>query len=85
LRTNSVEELVDIDLSLFPCPTGTRVHLFLELANDGGLQLSLNVCLDRALTSWILSFGPFAKVLSPESLKSEIAHDLADAAAIYQR
>ena len=52
---------------------------------DGGLQLSLNVCLDRALTSWILSFGPFAKVLSPESLKSEIAHDLADAAAIYQR
>jgi predicted DNA-binding transcriptional regulator YafY len=51
---------------------------------DGGLQLSLNVCLDRALTSWILSFGPFAKVLAPDSLKSEIARSLADASAIYQ-
>ena len=33
---------------------------------DGGLQVALDVCLDRALTSWILSFGPFAKV-RPES------------------
>jgi hypothetical protein len=41
LRTNGVEELVDIDLGLFPCPTDTRVRLFLELANDGGLQLTI--------------------------------------------
>jgi hypothetical protein len=41
LRANGVEELVDIDLGLFPCPAGTMVGLFLELANDAGLQLSV--------------------------------------------
>ena len=53
--------------------------------DDGGLQLSLDVCLDRALTSWILSFGPFARVVTPDALRSEIARSLADASAIYQR
>ena len=51
---------------------------------DGGLQLSLDVCLDRALTSWILSFGPFARVVTPETLRGEIARSLADASAIYR-
>jgi len=48
-----------------------------------GLVLSLDVCLDRALTSWILSFGPFARVVAPESLRTEIARDLANASARY--
>src|SRR5262249_651301 len=32
---------------------------------DGGVVLSLDVCNDWALRSWILSFGPLARVLSP--------------------
>ena len=32
---------------------------------SGGLTLTLDVCLDRALQSWILSFGPFARVVAP--------------------
>ena len=31
----------------------------------GGIIVTLDVCLDRALQSWILSFGPFARVIAP--------------------
>ena len=46
-------------------------------------MMSLDVCLDRALQSWILSFGPLARVASPESLAREIAGALAEAHARY--
>ena len=35
---------------------------------DGGVVLSLEVCNDWALRSWILSFGPLARVLKPATL-----------------
>jgi hypothetical protein len=35
------------------------------------------------LTSWILSFGPFARVVAPPSLRADIGRDLAEAAARY--
>ena len=47
------------------------------------LSMTLNVCLDRALQSWILSFGPFARVISPETLAREIAEQLSEATARY--
>lgn len=53
-------------------------------APDGGLMLTLDVCVDRALTSWILSFGPFARVVAPESLARDIAAQLEDASARYR-
>jgi predicted DNA-binding transcriptional regulator YafY len=49
----------------------------------GGIALVLDVCLDRALHSWILSFGPFARVLSPGRLVHEIAEQLEHASAQY--
>ena len=49
----------------------------------GGLVMTLDVCRDRALQSWILSFGPFARVLAPEALAREIAGQLAEATARY--
>jgi len=52
-------------------------------AEAGGLTVTLNVCRDRALQSWILSFGPFARVLAPESLAREIADQLSEAKARY--
>jgi hypothetical protein len=42
----------------------------------GTLVLSMNVCHDWALRSWILSWGPFARVRSPRALASELQKDL---------
>src|SRR5260370_31006849 len=50
---------------------------------SGGLTLSLDVCLDRALQGWILSFGPFARVIAPDSLARQIAEQFAEARARY--
>ena len=45
----------------------------LRSRGDGGLVMELTVCRDEALRSWILSFGPAARVLSPEALADDIA------------
>ncbi|HZP48646.1 MAG TPA: WYL domain-containing protein [Vicinamibacterales bacterium] len=50
---------------------------------SGDLVMTLDVCLDRALQSWILSFGPFARVISPERLAREIAEQFDEARARY--
>src|SRR4029077_12256570 len=52
-------------------------------AEAGGLRMTLDVCLDRALQSWILSFGPFARVVAPEKLAKEIAVQFEEARAQY--
>jgi len=49
----------------------------------GAIVVSLNVCLDRALQSWILSFGPFARVLAPDQLARDIAEQFQEARARY--
>ena len=49
----------------------------------GCLLMTLDVCLDRALRSWILSFGPFARVVAPASLAKEIAEQFEEARARY--
>jgi predicted DNA-binding transcriptional regulator YafY len=51
--------------------------------SSGELVMTLNVCIDRALQSWILSFGPFARVISPERLAREIAEQFEEARARY--
>jgi len=50
---------------------------------DGGLVLSMDVCHDWALRSWILSWGPFARVVSPASVAADVATDLQAARALY--
>ena len=50
---------------------------------SGSLSVSLNVCLDRSLRSWILSFGPFARVVAPKTLALEIAQQFDEARARY--
>jgi predicted DNA-binding transcriptional regulator YafY len=49
----------------------------------GCLLMTLDVCLDRALRSWILSFGPFARVVAPTALAKEIAEQFEEARARY--
>jgi predicted DNA-binding transcriptional regulator YafY len=60
-------------------------HTSQELRDDpaGGLRMTLDVCLDRALQSWILSFGHFARVVAPKTLAKEIAEQFEEARALY--
>jgi predicted DNA-binding transcriptional regulator YafY len=46
---------------------------------DGSIRLTLNVCNDWALRSWILSFGPLARAVFPSSLAETILEQLEDA------
>ena len=50
----------------------------------GGARMTLDVCLDRALQSWILSFGPFARVVAPDHLARAIAAQIEEASAQYR-
>ena len=50
---------------------------------DGGVVLSLSVCNDWALRSWILSFGPLARVLSPATLAAQIKDEIDRASERY--
>ena len=45
-------------------------------ADTGSLMLTMHVCHDWALRSWILSWGPFARVVSPDTLAVEVRQDL---------
>lgn len=51
----------------------------------GSLTLTLEICLDQALQAWILSFGPFARVVAPETLADTVSGQLRDAHARYSR
>lgn len=44
-------------------------------AADGTLTMTLNVCNDFALRSWILGFGPLARVVSPPELVRQIQEE----------
>jgi predicted DNA-binding transcriptional regulator YafY len=50
---------------------------------SGGLQMTLHVCIDRALAGWILSFGPLVRVLQPDALARDIAQQIDQARAQY--
>ena len=47
--------------------------------------MTLNECVERALESWILSFGPFARVVAPQSLVQTIAARFNEARAQYEK
>jgi hypothetical protein len=43
---------------------------------DGSVRLTLDIRPDRTLRSWILSFGPLARVVSPTTLAEQILEEL---------
>jgi predicted DNA-binding transcriptional regulator YafY len=51
---------------------------------DGGVVLTLEVCNDLALRSWILGWGASARVLAPPALEADIRADLTNASAQYR-
>jgi proteasome accessory factor B len=50
---------------------------------DGTLVMTLRVCHDWALRSWILSWGSFARVVSPATLATDVRADLEAACVRY--
>jgi predicted DNA-binding transcriptional regulator YafY len=50
---------------------------------DGSLRMTLNVCADAALRTWILGFGAFVRVESPSWLAQEILDQLDEAREAY--
>ena len=50
---------------------------------DGTLTMRLNVCNDWALRSWILGFGPLARVVSPPELATQILDEIEGARSQY--
>jgi proteasome accessory factor B len=43
---------------------------------DGSLTVTLDVCNDYALRSWILGFGPLARVVSPPEIATQILEEI---------
>ena len=54
-------------------------------AADGRLVLAMDVCHDWALWSWILSWGPFARVIAPAALADDVRSDLQTATDRYSQ
>jgi len=50
---------------------------------DGGVDVTLHVCVDRALRSWILGFGAAARAVEPAALADDIERELGRARARY--
>ncbi len=50
---------------------------------DGSLVVTLHVSNDWALRSWILGFGPLARVLSPPDLATQVADEFERARLLY--
>jgi len=51
----------------------------LQDLGDGGVRLTMKVCRDWALRSWVLGFGPHARVVAPSALAEEILEQIEDA------
>jgi predicted DNA-binding transcriptional regulator YafY len=51
--------------------------------DDGSVVLTLDVCNDWALRSWILGFGPLARVLTPVSLAEQIRDESDQTRSLY--
>ena len=78
---------IGFDARVAPYVTARVWHTSQEVREngDGGIVLSMNVCHDWALRSWILSWGPFARVLTPGSLAADVQTDLQTAHAQYRK
>ena len=55
----------------------------IEVGPDGSLLVRLHVCDDRPLRSWIHSFGPLARVVSPKRLAQQIFEEIDEARERY--
>jgi len=78
---------IEFDARVAPYVRARVWHASQQISDveEGGLRLTMNVCHDWALRSWVLGWGAFARVISPPALAGEIKTDLQAAAARYGR
>ena len=57
----------------------------LERRADGSLRMTLDVCIDRPLRTWILGFGAAVRVVAPVNLATDVLEQLELARARYTR
>lgn len=78
--------VIDFAPRLAPYIRAQRWHPSQQMQDrdNGGIRLSMDVSIDWALRGWILSFGPFARVVSPPSLAESIQQDLEAARRHYE-
>ena len=76
---------IEFDARVAPYVRARVWHPSQQMADapDGGVSVMLNVCHDWGLRSWILGWGPFARVVSPARLANEIQAELEAAASHY--
>jgi predicted DNA-binding transcriptional regulator YafY len=69
---------IEFEAQIAPYVRARVWHASQQLREGAGgtLVLSMNVCHDWALRSWVLSWGPFARVLAPGALADELRADL---------
>ena len=69
---------IEFDAKVAPYVRARVWHTSQQLREGahGTLVLSMNVCHDWALRSWVLSWGRFARVLTPAALAKELRSDL---------
>jgi predicted DNA-binding transcriptional regulator YafY len=56
--------------------TGLRDAEIGEPGDDGWVPISVPAGVDDALASWVLGFGPDARVVEPSSLRDEVVRRL---------
>lgn len=76
---------IEFDAKIAPYVRARVWHASQEIREreDGTLVMTLRVCHDWALRSWILGWGPFARVVSPAALAADVRGDLEAASARY--
>ncbi|MDE3156903.1 MAG: transcriptional regulator [Acidobacteriota bacterium] len=76
---------IDFDARIAPYVVERRWHPSQKVQTrpDGSVRLTLRVCDDPALRTWILGFGPLARVVAPARLAEAILEDLDEARANY--
>jgi proteasome accessory factor B len=76
---------IEFDARVAPYVRARVWHASQQIREDaeGGLVLSMDVCHDWALRSWILSWGPFARVMTPAALARDVRKDLQAATERY--
>ena len=76
---------IEFEAKIAPYIRGRVWHPSQELRDGdaGRVRLSMRVCHDWALRSWILGWGPMARVVEPSSLAKEIQSELQSASTRY--
>jgi predicted DNA-binding transcriptional regulator YafY len=80
-----VHVVIEFSADVAPFIKEREWHRSQQLAEgpDGGVRLTLDVCDDWTLRSWILGFGPRARVVAPATLAERIWADQEAAADRY--